>query len=172
MQKSILIILVLLFSLPLAAQKTKQEEKAARLEAETAAVKKIVDNGVILIDIERIQASKGPVRNSTDGYTLKIEDGKLTTYLPYFGQVHMSPIDPSKLSIDIKDQEVTIKKTYSEKRGYNLKFTARMDAESFDFSIDISNSGYTNISLNSSKRDFISYSGELNLEPKTANKEN
>lgn len=165
MKRLVLLSLVMLFLAPgsISAQ-TRKEEKAARKAALEQQVCNLVESGTFAISFDRANPARGMSRTLSPDYEMKFENNRVTTYLPYFGRAHTAPMDPTKLAIELSDQEVVIKKEKDPKKGYSLTFSATTQTnENITFYLKITYSGMVSLSINSSTREPISYLGNLKI---------
>lgn len=157
--------LLLLFPLGMNAQ-SKKEAKAAAEAQKKQEIAQLLDSGTFTITIDKLLPMRGGIRNLTPSYSFSCNDNKVNTYLPYVGSSHSAPMNPSELSIELKDKEVEISKKET-KKGWEYSFQTRIESgESASFTLSVSQNGYVNIQLNCGERDSISYSGELVLPTK------
>ncbi len=165
MKRLVLLSLVMLFLAPgsMAAQ-TRKEEKAAREAAREQQVCDLVESGTFAISFDRANPARGMSRTLSPDYEMKFENNRVTTYLPYFGRAYTAPMDPTKLAIELTDQEVSVEKEKDPKKGYSLTFSAKTQTnENITFYLKITYSGMVTLSINSSARESISYLGDLKM---------
>ncbi|MFA5301367.1 MAG: DUF4251 domain-containing protein [Bacteroidales bacterium] len=165
MKRLVILSLVLLFfaSESMEAQ-TRKEEKAARKAAQEQQVCDLVDSGSFAISFDRANPTRGMSRTLSPDYEMKFENNRVTTYLPYFGTAHTAPMDPTKLAIELTDQEIDVKTEKDPKKGYSVTFSAKTQTnENITFYLKITYSGMATLSINSSTREPISYLGNLKM---------
>lgn len=156
------ITLTTLTALPLKAQK---EEKPRPQIANQ--IDSLINHAKLTIEINSILPLKGPSKTTIDGYQIQIEKDTLTTYLPYFGQATTISFGTSDIAIDI-EQPITIDTRTTKRGNYVLRFNGKIKNtnESCDFTIEITEGGSCNISVQFPGRDSISYSGTIQEELK------
>ncbi len=165
MKRLVILSLVMVFLAPgsMTAQ-TRKEEKAARKAAVEQHVCDLVDSGTFSISFDRANPARGMSRILSPEYEMKFEDNRVTAYLPYFGRAHTAPMDPTKLAIELTDQEVDVKAKKDPKKGYSLTFSTKTQTnENITFYLKITYSGMATLSINSSTREPISYLGNLKM---------
>jgi len=144
---------------------TAQNDKTAKKTAHEQAVRTLMESGLFIISVDRVNPSRGSSRLLLPYYQMKFEGNKITTYLPYFGRFYTAPIDASKLAIELNNNEITIVKREKPKKGFLWSFkVTTSENESLSFDVEVTYSGYASINVNSSSRESLSYSGELQLQ--------
>ena len=165
MKRLVILSLVMLFLAPgSTTAQTRKEEKAARKAAVEQQVCDLVDSGTFALSFDRANPARGMSRTLSPDYEMKFDNNRVTTYLPYFGRAQTAPMDPTKLAIELKDQEVEAKTEKDPKKGYSITFSAKTQTnENITFYLKITYSGMATLSINSSTRDPISYLGNLKM---------
>ena len=165
MKRLVFLSLIMFFLIPgsMTAQ-TRKEEKAARKAAQEQQVCDLVESGSYAISFDRANPARGMSRTLSPDYEMKFENNRVTTYLPYFGTAHTAPMDPTKLAIELTDQEIDVKTEKDPKKGYSVTFSAKTQTnENITFYLKITYSGMATLSINSSTREPISFLGNLNM---------
>lgn len=114
------------------------------------------------IEINRIIPQSGPAKVSTDGYTLKIKDSKLTCYLPFIGSSDFGGFGENP-AIDVNDQAVTITSEKNEKKectSYKFKCADKTDTN-WDFNVQVYDNGTAYINCTCGSRSPMSYQGSV-----------
>lgn len=122
----------------------------------------------LAIEVDRIMPMKGPSIPSYDGYTLKIKDGVVNAYLPFFGEAYTGVVYGIDASgIEFKDCPIEIDDSGSKpSRGkYVWRFTARCGMEKVYVTVTFWEGGSADISCNPTNRSHISYSGNVIAYP-------
>lgn len=131
-------------------------------------VKSTVASKNFTIVIDQICPVGGPMISSTDGYTLKVEDGVVDASLPYFGESHVAiyggagetGIRFDKVKTEIKP--VVEKRRRKKDAGLTTwQFTAKSGDEDVDVTVRIWNGGRAEISCIPQNRTAITYLGEV-----------
>ncbi len=92
---------------------------------------------------------------------VKFNKDSVDLFLPYFGFRQMGGGYGSESGIKYKGRLKELKIDKPKENKYQIKFQGAHLNESFDFIISVYSNGNTNISVNSSQRNTISYQGEL-----------
>jgi len=112
-----------------------------------------------------IYPQAGPSIDSDGSYSLKVSGGKVTSYLPFFGESHSSIIaGVDETGIKFEDQPVKLKiekKVKKKTTKYEVSFSVEANSDRYDFFVEIWDEGQANISCIYMRRSPMSYSGEL-----------
>ncbi len=153
---------ILCLTVATAFAQTRKEERAAKRDSMENVVREIVESGTFTIEIDRANPMRGASRNLFPSYEMKIEGDKVTTYLPYFGRSYTAPADPRNLGIELKDYQTIIKQKTNNKKDNIFSFEAKTAGnETCNFTVTVSAGGSVAISLISSNRQAITYSGQI-----------
>ena len=139
------------------------DRKSEKEEIESM-VKDAVNNHTLAIEVDFIVPTGMPSFNSTEGYTLRIKDGKVKAFLPYFGTGYaamISGVDEANFNFD--DCEIKIEEDNAKaKRGkYTWRFSTENGSENVDVTINFDKKGYAEISCDNMRKSNIRYSGKL-----------
>lgn len=97
--------------------------------------------------------------------TFKIKGDSIKVYLPYYGEQRMAGMGYGRANTGIQYEGIPEASDFSskDKKGNTvLKFTFKNDAEQCQAQVKIFPSGKSDISINSSHRTSIRYSGNIN----------
>lgn len=103
------------------------------------------------------QPSKNLVGNV---YTVSFSPEKIVSELPYYGVAHRAvTIGKDKgMRFEGEPQVYSISES---KNGFSLASVVNTDNDSYSLSMEVSNSGYAMLTINSNNRGSISYRGEV-----------
>ncbi len=153
-----------------------QEQSVKMSRAEKKALKKqkeqeerlIIENACkscnFTIVISRIYPSGLNAINTTDGYTLKIENGVLDVHAPYMGSATSAMFGEQRQGIEASAQKVNVIQEYYEKNEswlYQFNFINDNSKERWTCTMEIFDNGNANIQMECNSRDMIKYSGDL-----------
>ncbi len=100
----------------------------------------------------------------TSEYDLIIRNDSAISYLPYFGQAYSAPYGGGESGIKFATRMKDYVATPSKKDGeWNLRFKIDTPDYNYDFRVDIYSNGSSSIYVNSSQRQSISFTGEMEL---------
>ncbi|WP_411030763.1 DUF4251 domain-containing protein [Spongiimicrobium sp. 3-5] len=166
MKKLAVIFVLLLVGANTLTAQSKAERKALREEKALKAyeeVKELVASGVFTFVGEWANPISGPrITLIGNPNHLKISEGRVDAYLPYFGVRFtgggFGESGGVKFMGAPKNYEVV---EDDKKRRIIIKFNAENKQEHYDLILTISGGGNTTISLTSSSRSSITYMGEI-----------
>lgn len=136
-------------------------------EDENKAVEKAIVDKNVTIEINTIIPSIGPMKQTSDGYTLKVSEGKVDAYLPYFGESHSAIIpglDEPGIKFDDIEVNISVNKKKAKKGEYGWKFTAKSGSEEVQVFMTLWTSGDVEIRCQPANRSSISYRGTIVTE--------
>jgi len=135
----------------------KNEKKEAQFEQTTA----LIDGGTYEFTAKSANPTGGRTVQITSTYTLEVKDGIYKAYLPYYGRAYNASYggnggvefegEPSDLSI-VKDPK---------KLNFTVKFNIKNKDERYDCILFVGYGGSGTLTVNSSNRQSISYSGAV-----------
>ena len=157
------IFTLLLILLPVFCMgQTKKEKQAAM-------VKDAVESGNVYVHVEQVIPLSMRMKDvSTDSYSFKLNNGKLTCYLPYFGASHTAIIGTDDTGIKAEAVPVNVNKEFNaNKKCWWLTFdfeNINMH-EQINCRVQIFSNGKTYIRMQPTGRDVILYQGEVEKQP-------
>ena len=128
------------------------------------AVNAKVETG-IYITVNSIYGKSGRPVFSSGEYYLNIEDSKVSSYLPFFGESYGATSGYGTTS-GIEFDKYPVRITETRDREMRVwTFTAEQGQESIKVTIEFSDSGNASITCTSSTRSVMRYSGEITSRP-------
>ena len=116
------------------------------------------------ISVDFANPLRGNQISLTPEYNLRIKNDSVFAYLPYYGVAYTAPYGTSdggiKFSEPAKEYNIVPNK---KNNGWDIQFKINTNEYQYDFFASIFNNGSTSITVNSSQRDAISFSGEIKL---------
>ena len=163
MKKILMLFVIFSLANTLVEAQTKEEKK--RLKEETAqkeyeATKLLIDSGSYTFQANWANTQKGRRINLQGNPTyLKMDDGNVDAYLPYFGNIQ-SPTIGGGGAIEFEGTVKNYKAKYNDKKKKaTILFNAKNTSENFDINLSIYKSGSASLSISSNKRNSITYDG-------------
>ncbi len=98
---------------------------------------------------------------NTSDYTLTIKNDSLVSYLPYFGQAYVAPINPADGGIQFTSTDFDYVATSTKKGGYTITIRPRAEAKASQLMLTITGSGYASLQVFSPNRQAISFRGVI-----------
>lgn len=185
MKKILILLLVSSFTFASYAQSRQERkaEKKAKLEADFTKIKDLIDSQNFMFeadwalplgnDITNIGLNLpggaaifqgGRIDVSGNGSYIKITDNNADLFLPFFGRVFFPQRILGSRGIEYKGEISDYEVEFNERKKNTLiKFNAKSETDFFKFIMTISATGNTNVSVNSTNRQTISYDG--NIQP-------
>lgn len=128
-------------------------------------VKASIEKLDLKIVVSTIMPNVGPTIPTSDGYYLKIHDGVVNTYLPFFGESHSSVMyGADDTGIKVEDAETDIKVDKGKKGKKTLRFNAKSGNDTWSFIVDIWPEGQANISCTCATKTGMNFIGEVEFE--------
>lgn len=129
-------------------------------EAENAAeVAACLDDEAFVIDIDTIYPQIGiPIHDT--GYSITVKDGKVNSYLPFFGTSDTAIFSTDKSGIEFEECPVKLKKKKS-KDGTDINFKALSGNTEWQVGIHVWSNGNCNITCVTSSKSIMRYDGKL-----------
>lgn len=139
---------------------TKEEKKK-----ETATkVQTLIESGDFEIKVTRAIPSGGQSRELTSPYDIEVENGKASSFLPYFGVAYSAPIGEEG-GIKFEDLPVVDYKVKKDKKDkYVITYKVNDGRNSYNFRVEVFDNGNSSISVTPSTKRSITYYGNLKLE--------
>lgn len=162
--KNLMIICILILSVSIVNAQEKKSRKQIKAEKEAKLIEQthiLIDQGMWEFDATRMLPARGKSKILTSDYSVIYAKNKVDSYLPYFGRAYSvdygSTDSPLTFKSPVKDYTVKPGK----KGGYIIKFSAKNKSDKIDFILNISSNGSASLSVNSTNRETISFSGEI-----------
>ena len=148
--KAIFLFFAVLFTgITVNAQKSNPEE-----------VQRIVDSKKYIFKAQTAYPLTGQSRQLTSDYDLTITPNSVTSYLPYFGEASIAPIDPTDGGLKFTSTNFEYKTTKSNK-GWEISIRPKDTRDVQDFSLTIFDNGNASLTVNNARRQSITYSGYI-----------
>ncbi len=162
--KNLLFITILMFSIVTAGAQEKKTRKQKRAEHEAILVEQtqnLVSGQAWQFDAAQMIPSKGRSRILTTAYNVTLKDGKVDSYLPFFGVAYSASYGGSDSPMVFEAPVEEYSLADGKKGGYIIKFKAKNKNDLLDFTFIISSNGSTSLGVSSTNRQHISYYGDL-----------
>lgn len=105
------------------------------------------------------------ILNLDPGYSLDISKSELRATLPYFGRMYNASLDPSKNSYRFTSKEFTVKNRAGKSNSTIFTISTNDQPTKITFSLEVYGSGTAYLSVDSSDRQPISYTGYVQPLP-------
>ncbi len=142
-------------------KKSRKEIREERRATQVEQTKNLIESNAWHFEATQMLPTRGQSR-SIMNYHVLIEDGKLNSYLPYFGRAYSAGYSAGGDSPLIFESTIEDYKVTETKNGaYRITFTSNNRGDRISYTLNVSSSGSASLSVQSSKRQHISYSGNL-----------
>ncbi len=142
------------------AQNTKAQKKQEKLDA----VKKMVNNQNYVFKAQMaLPLGWRNVQLNYD-YNVVVSKDSIDSYLPYYGRAYVAPYnsnDPTETGIQFKSKNFEYKDNLAKKSGWEVTIVPHDVKETRSFILNISETGYATLSVNSNNRQSISFNGYI-----------
>lgn len=128
-------------------------------EPDPSVIAAIKDKDVSIV-VNYIYPSTMSPRPTTDGYTLKIKDGRLNGFLPFFGTSTSGGYSLNDGGFNFEDYSISIKEKKSIDK-VEWRFDAVSGTETVKIVVTIWDNGSAEIYIQPNTRSSIRYAGEL-----------
>ena len=114
------------------------------------------------INVLMMYPQRGRAVNLTTNYSVEVKGDSLISYLPYFGRAYNVPYGGGKGLNFIAP--ITGYQTETDRKGITrVVLTSENEEDHYRYILEVSSSGDSYIQVQSRQRDFIRYSGRMDL---------
>ena len=136
-----------------------REDRLVRLEREAQMVRQGVENGDFKIEIRQMIPLRGGSRH-VDNYSVKVKDGHVVSYLPYFGRAWDLPYGGGHgLSFEADVQESAV--FLGDDGSYTVRLLIKTDEDTHVYTFQIFQNGSASLLVQSKNREPINYNGDF-----------
>ena len=108
---------------------------------------------------ERVNPLRGPSRNLTSPYDVKVNKDTINCYLPYFGRAQQAPIDPSKAALIFQSMDFSYNVTEKAKDEWQVYIDPKDNSEVQQLLFEVFGNGRATLNVQNTNRDPISFYG-------------
>lgn len=112
-----------------------------------------------------VQPMGGRSINLDPSYYLKVTKDTVEAYLPYFGRAYTAPTNPTDIGIKFVSTDFDYNSEIKKNGTYEIRIEplnlAKRELQGIVLYLNISNSGYGSLSIQSTNRQNISYYGTI-----------
>lgn len=123
-------------------------------------VKNLIESKNYVFKAQTVFPLGGRSRILTSSYDMRVLGDSVVTYLPYFGRAYSAPIDPTDGGIDFTSTQYDYK-VKENKKGWNITIQPKDTRDARELVLNITNSGYATLMVNSNNRQAISFNGYI-----------
>lgn len=159
MMKNWIIFIVLAAALAGCATTAERMEREARTAVQ---VSEALASRHYTINVLMMYPQRGRAVNLTTNYSVEVKGDSLISYLPYFGRAYNVPYGGGKGLNFIAP--ITGYQTETDRKGITrVVLTSENEEDHYRYILEVSSSGDSYIQVQSRQRDFIRYSGRMDL---------
>lgn len=159
MMKNWIIFFVMAAALAGCATTAERMEREARTAAQ---VSEALASRHYTINVLMMYPQRGRAVNLTTNYSVEVKGDSLISYLPYFGRAYNVPYGGGKGLNFIAP--ITGYQTETDRKGITrVVLTTENEEDRYQYVLEVSSSGDSYVQVQSRQRDFIRYSGRMDL---------
>jgi hypothetical protein len=144
------------------AQAQSTPSKKEKQQAEQARITNMVDSQHYVFNAEIALPLGGrTIQLTGDYYDVEITKTSLVSYLPYFGRAYSASLDPAKAGIQFTSTSFDYKVSPRKKGGWDILIRTKDMQESWQLSLDITESGFASLQVTGGNRQPISFTGTI-----------
>ena len=157
--KNWIIFFVMAAALAGCATTAERMEREARTAAQ---VSEALASRHYTINVLMMYPQRGRAVNLTTNYSVEVKGDSLISYLPYFGRAYNVPYGGGKGLNFIAP--ITGYQTETDRKGITrVVLTTENEEDRYQYVLEVSSSGDSYVQVQSRQRDFIRYSGRMDL---------
>jgi len=111
------------------------------------------------------QPAQGRTINLDNSFSLKVKNDTIEAYLPYYGRAYTAPIDATNLGIKFTSTDFEYSSIMKKNGTYDIKIEPKdinnQHLQGIILYLNVSNSGYGSLNVQSTNRQNISFYGTL-----------
>ena len=100
----------------------------------------------------------------TTEYTLTVHNDSLISYLPYFGQAYVAPINPEDAGLNFTSTNFDYVANPTKNGGYTIIIKPKEESKATQLILTVTSSGYANLQVQSQNRQAISFRGVMRMK--------
>ena len=155
--KKILAIVATLCGIIACGTLTQTPEELAQ---DAAKVQQRLDSRRYIVNINYVRPSRGAGSAVTSSYSLTVNEGKVVSYLPYFGVARNLPYGVGN-GLNFKGDISNYQELKAPRDRRRILFTTSNGDDTLTYQLDVFDNGRASISVRSNNRDTIDYDGYL-----------
>lgn len=125
-------------------------------------IKALVESQNYIFQAQTALPMRGPARQLTTDFDLRITKDKVVSALPYFGRAYVAPMDPSQGGMDFTSTHFEYTVTPGKKGGWEVLIKPKdLKNDVRQLYLSISQDGYASLHAISQNEDAISYNGVI-----------
>ncbi len=158
MNKNLLILLYFVLTFVSCAtlqERTERKEQMKKSVTEAVATKQMH------IDITSMNTMRYGSQTVTPDFFLELKGDSVISYLPYLGQAYLSPMISTSQGLNFGKKAKNMKVTQPKKDLSRIEIDIKTDEDTYNYVIELYDSGKAYIHVRSQHRDPISFDGDF-----------
>lgn len=138
-----------------------QQERAAQREQKRQEVAEAVAKRQLHIDITSMSTLRYGSKAVTSDFFLELRGDTLQSYLPYLGRAYQGPMHSPSIGLNFETCVRSISETRPKSNRSRFEIGVKTEEDSYQYVVEVYDTGQANIRVSSQHRDPISYDGEV-----------
>src|SRR3954470_7498497 len=159
MKYLLVIIVFLMFTFIQCSSSNKANSSSSNDILNDSTMKELVNSKYYTFVAQYAQPLGGRQRALTTEYTLTVHNDSLISYLPYYGQAYVAPINPADAGLEFTSTNFDYAATPSGKGNYTITIKPKNESKANQIILTVTSTGYGNLQVQSSNRQTISFRG-------------
>jgi hypothetical protein len=113
------------------------------------------------IDITSMNTMRYGSRTVTPDFFLELKGDSVISYLPYLGQAYQAPMTSPSQGLNFETRAKSISVTQSKKDLFSIEINMKTDEDTYNYVIELYDSGKVYIQVRSQHKDPISFDGDF-----------
>ncbi len=152
-----LLVMALLMVNTTFAQNARKERQAKK----AAEVKTAVEAKRYLFTANYMTPMRGGGKALTSDYAITVKGDSLISYLPYYGNAYVAPVDPTKNVLEFTSKASIYTAIPQKNGGWEITIIFKDNRDVQKMFLSISPDGYANLRVTMFNQDPISYDGTI-----------
>ena len=154
-------LLILQFFLLSVVSCASLQERTVRKELMRKAVAEAVETRQMHIDITSMNTLRYGSRMVTPDFFLELKGDSVRSYLPYLGQAYQTPMMSPSQGLNFETKAKSMKVTQPKKDLSRIEMDLKTDEDTYNYVIELYETGRAYIHVRSQHRDPISFDGDF-----------
>src|SRR5258708_1293554 len=124
-----------------------------------SSVKDLVESQNYVFKAQTALPMQGRARTLTSDYDLKVTKASVVSFLPYYGEAYVAPMDPANNGLDFTSKDFSYTSTPGKKDGWTVTIKPKDHKDVQQMTLSISSEGYATLQVISTNRQAILFNG-------------
>jgi len=141
-----------------------REKRKAREKAKSEEVQKLFESRSLQFLAQSAQPMGGGIIHLTSDYSLDIDNGMITSYLPFYGVAYTAEYGEREGGIKFSETE-KVSEWKVTRKGYRVRIDVKAPKDLYHLNLTFSSLGYAMLDVSCQNRQSISYTGVVQPIP-------